>query len=224
MSAPTFSFLNIAGILYLCTMFYLNHLLFGFAMAAVGVALPGMINMTSVSTSLKKGLRAGLQFSIGSSIAIFFQVLIAVFFAGFLGRNPEIFIYLKRAAIFIFLVLSIVFLYQALHPKEVSGSSRKGSAFLTGMVITNLNVLNIPYYFTFSTYLKANRFLSLQAPFYWFFILGSALGALSLLAAYAHFADYISKRAAYFTRNINYFLSGIFLMLAIIQVIQLISD
>lgn len=202
-------------------MHYFYHLFFGFAMASIGVTLPGMINMTSVSMSIKRGFPSGLQFSVGASVTVFLQALIAITFAGYLTQNPEVLLWLKQAAIAIFLILAAVFFVQARKPADTQGSDRQGHAFLLGMGIAGMNVLNIPYYLTFSAFLKANGWISLRDPLHWLFLAGALLGSLTFLAAYARFATYIASRADYFARNINYFLSGLFVLLAVVQVVQL---
>lgn len=203
---------------------YLSNLFFGFLVAAVGIILPGLINMTSVSVCLKRGLRAGLLYSTGASITIFIQSLIAVIFADYLSEHEEVFPMIKKLAIFIFLVLSVLFLYQAIKVKEAKASERKGQAFGLGLLIAAMNPLNIPYYFTFGAFLEIDSWINLQSPYFIAFVLGTALGGFTMLTLYAYFAVYIAKRAQYFTRNINYFLSGLFLILAVLQIVQLVGN
>ncbi|MCB0549597.1 MAG: LysE family transporter [Phaeodactylibacter sp.] len=200
---------------------FLSPFFFGFLLAAVGIALPGMVNMTSVSVSIKQGMRAGLWYSAGSSVTIFLQAYIAVAFAGFLSRHPQVFTYIRATSVAIFLALAFFFFYQALHSKEAKASRRKGSPFLLGMAVAGMNALNIPYFFTMGALLKAEGLIHLYAPYHLFFISGITLSAFIMLSAYARFAQFILKRANYFARNLNYFLSGLFLVLAVVQGVQL---
>lgn len=206
---------------YLHPMDFFSPLFFGFLLAALGILLPGMVNMTSVSVSIKRGMRAGLWYSAGGASTIFFQAYIAVAFAGYLSRHPEIFTYIRAASVAIFLALAFFFFYQALRSREVKASRRKGRPYLLGVAVAGMNALNIPYFFTMGALLKAEGLISLQAPGHLFFISGIALGAFTMLAAYARFAQFILKRASYFARNLNYFLSGLFLVLAVVQGVQL---
>ncbi len=201
-------------------MYIFNNLFLGVGTALLGLALPGLINMTSVSMSLSRGLRGGLYYSLGGATTIFFQALIGVAFAGYLSKHLEVFTSLRKIAILIFLILSIVFFYQALYPKVKEGSKRTGTSYLVGMAIAALNILNVPFYFTSGTFLQTTGWVKLTMPFGSFFVVGVAVGAFLGLSAYAYFAQYIDRRAQYFVRNLNYFLSGLFLVLAIVQVIQ----
>lgn len=199
---------------------FISHLFFGFVMGLIGVSLPGMINMTSVGMSLRQGLKAGLHCSAGASTTIFFQAAIAIVFTGYLTKHPEIFEFLKKASIFIFLGLGGLFFHMALRRRVAKSGKRMGGAFFTGMAMAGMNIMNIPYYFTFSSLVKAHGLITLGQSLKWIFLLAAPVGALSLLGSYSFFARSIAGRIEFFSRNINFFLSGLFFLLALIQVIQ----
>lgn len=202
-------------------MFLLNNLVLGFLISAVGIALPGLVNMTGVKVCIERGYRAGLRFCLGAVTTIFLQAWTAVAFAGFLAKNTEWLSFLKGTGVFIFLILSVVFYFQAIKPKMKAGPPKKGTPFLLGMGIAAMNMLNIPFYFTASTFLEASDLLYIKFPSYFLFIGGIVLGAFSALFAYVQFARWIVNRAQFFARHLNYFLSGLFLLLALIQLIQM---
>ena len=202
-------------------MFYLSHLFLGFIFAALSIVLPGLVNMTSVSVSLKDGLRAGFYYSLGAAVTILIQATIAVTFADYLSSHPEIFTFLKKIALGVFLSLGAFFLYKALKPKVAKASERTGLAFWIGFAVAGMNVLNIAYYFTVSTFLSGEGYIKLEQPYNTLFITGIPLGAFMMLFLYARFAQFIANNSRYFTRNINYFLSGLFFILAFVQLFQL---
>ena len=201
-------------------MYAINNLLFGMGTALLGLALPGLINMTSVSMALKRGLLSGMLYSFGGATTIFIQALIGVTFAKYLAEHLDVFTSLRKVAIVIFIMLSAFFLYQALNPKVKEASKRTGTSFLVGVAIASLNVLNIPFYFTSGTFLQSGGWVRLAQPLGWLYVAGVALGAFLGLAAYAYFAQYIDRKAQYFVRNLNYFLSGLFVILAIVQIVE----
>lgn len=200
---------------------FLSPFFFGFLLAAVGIALPGMVNMTSVSVSIKQGMRAVLMVQrrqFGNHIPASLHCRCLCGFpqpasSGIHLHPGDVGSDLPGAGIFFF--------YQALHSKEAKASRRKGSPFLLGMVVAGMNALNIPYFFTMGALLKAEGLIHLYAPYHLFFISGITLSAFIMLSAYARFAQFILKRANYFARNLNYFLSGLFLVLAVVQGVQL---
>ena len=200
---------------------YLSHLLFGFIFAAISIILPGLVNMTSVSVSLKDGIKAGFFYSLGAACTILIQAVVAVTFADYLSEHPEIFTFLKKIALVVFLALGGFFLFKALKPKVAKASNRTGLAFWIGFAVAGMNVLNIAYYFTVSTFLAGEGYIYLEQPYNSIFIAGIPLGAFMMLFLYARFAQFIANNSRYFTRNINYFLSGLFFILAFVQLFQL---
>jgi threonine/homoserine/homoserine lactone efflux protein len=191
----------------------------------IALTLPGMVNMSAVKVSIEQGIRAGLKFSLGGTIAMVLQAYLAITFAKFLSANPYVILYLKRAALAIFLILSITFFYLAKKtkiPKE-KYKKRENTPFIFGFVIMGMNMLNIPFLFATSTLLEAKGWVSVEAPDKWLFVLGIALGSWSLLVAYAKFSDIITRRAQFVARHLNYFLSGLFMLLALIQIVFLLN-
>jgi threonine/homoserine/homoserine lactone efflux protein len=201
---------------------YIVHLTLGFGMAFLGLVPPGMLNMTAVRTSIEKGLNSGLRFSAGAASVVIIQAFIALTFANYLSAHPEIFDILKKVAIGIFLLLAFFFYTKARKKFKAEGKQKKGNSFYSGILMSSLNALAIPFYFGFSSVMENKGYIILQQPYISVFVLGAVVGAFSLFATYAKFAETIVKRAQFIAKNINYILSGLFVVLAIVQVISLI--
>ena len=88
---------------------------------------------------------------------------------------------------------------------------------MLGFAVNGMNALNIPYFFTTATFLQARGLIRLQAPYHLFFAIGVAISTWGMLAAFARFAQYIEQHASYLARHLNYFISGLFLILAMAQ-------
>lgn len=199
------------------------HSLYGFVILAGGVALPGLVNMTTVRVCLKRGFGAALQFNIGATVATFIHCYIAIAFAGLLSHNPNFLVYLRQMALLLFLVLSFVFFYQAISQRAARASKQKKlRPILLGFLVAAMNVLNIPAVFAFGTYLRARGQIVFAAPYRFFFLIGAALGAFTMLSVYAAFAERINQNAnGANIQRLNYFMSGLFLLLALVQGLQL---
>jgi len=200
---------------------YVNQLLLGFGITFLPVAIPGMINMTGVSVSIRRGLRAGILFALGASAALYIQAFVATTFSGYLSAHPEFMDFLKKAAVGIFLLLSLVFFHQAGKAKVARGAESSGKAHVFGFFIAAMNPLKIPYFFTVGTFLETQGLLVPTLANRGFFATGVMLGAAATLTLYAYFSRFIQEHANYLARNINYFLSGLCLLLAFVQLIQL---
>ncbi len=202
---------------------YIVPLFIGFLAAFVGLLAPSMLNMTAARTSIEKGKKAGIQFAAGAASVVFVQGFIAVTFAKYLVAHPEVITKLKTAAIFVLLALSIFFFIQARKKFKAEGKDKKGNNFIVGLGMSSLNMLAIPFYLAMATLAENNEWMTIEQPYSTVFVLGAVLGAFSLFAMYASFADVIARKAQFIAKNINYILSILFIVLAIVTAIQVLK-
>lgn len=199
---------------------YIVPLLVGFLAAFIGLLAPSMLNMTAARTSIEKGKKAGIQFAAGAASIVFVQGFIAVTFAKYLVANPDVITKLKTAAIFVLLALSIFFFTQARKKFKAEGKDKKGNSFIVGLGMSSLNMLAIPFYLAMATLAESKGWMTIEQPYSTIFVVGAVLGAFSLFATYASFAEVIAKKAQFIAKNINYILSVLFIVLAIVTAIQ----
>ena len=204
-------------------MSYISHILLGFLMAYIGLVPPGMMNMTAVRMSIVKSLSSGLRFSAGAAFVVIFQAYIALSFAKYLSQHPEVLDTLKKIAVVVFIALAIFFFLQARRKFEAEGKDRKGNEFWAGALMSSMNMLAIPFYFGYSTIMETKGWIVLEQPYITFFVIGAVTGAFALFATYSYFAQTIVKRAQFIASNINYILSGLFVVLAVVQLINLVA-
>lgn len=203
-------------------MIYFLHLLYGFVVAFTVMISPGMLNMTALKISLDVGKVDGLKFVLGTSIIIFLQVGIALFFADFFVNHPKIILIIEEIGVVVFLLLAIFFF--KLSRKNTPHATKKvrRNYLLAGIGIASLDLLTIPFYITVSAYLASANHIILNTPYTLFFMFGVALGSFTILNLYVNYAYLIAKKVSFITKNINVILSLIFLILGIITFIKLI--
>jgi len=203
-------------------MIYVLPFLIGFLVAFIGLLAPAMLNMTTARTSIEKGKKAGFQFAAGAASVVFIQGYIAVTFAKYLVENPEIIKKLNIAAVFVLFGLSIFFFIQARRKFEVTGKSKKGNNYLSGLLMSSLNMLAIPFYLAMATLAESEGWMTNEKPYSIIFVVGAVLGSFFLFSVYAVFAKSIALKAAFISRNINYILSVLFIGLAMFTLIKLL--
>ncbi len=189
-------------------------------MAFISLILPGMLNMTAVRTKIEKDQRSALLFALGAAIVVIPQVYIALAFANYFVKNPEVIENLTLAGIVVLFILSVVFFFQARKKFRGEGKKEKGNFLLMGMLMSSVNMLVIPYYLVLSSVLEAKGLLAMKQPFISIFVAGVFLGALALFTVYVLFASVIEKKAQFIAKNINYILSLLFLILGILTLIK----
>ena len=193
----------------------------GLAVAAGGTLFPGMLNMTAVSTALRAGRRAGFRFAAGMASTFMVQAGIAIFFAEWLTRHPQVITGMKQWAIVIFITLAGFFLWKALRARaaEVPADERPyyGSPYVRGIGMALMNFLTLPYCFALGGWLISDGYLDTTLWAKFGFTWGAGAGAMVIFGTYARMAEWIRANAAYFTRNINFILSGLFVVLTLVQ-------
>jgi len=199
----------------------LTYIFFGFMMAYIGLIPPGMLNMTTVRTAIEKGKPAALQFAAGAASIVTIHSFVAVYFAKYLGDHPELIAKLKVAGIVVFFILSIFFFMQARKKFKAEGKKEDGNYFMTGLFMSAINMLGIPFYLGASALMESKGWITLGGVNNYYLVIGAVLGAFALFATYAQFAAIITKKAAFIAKNINYVLSGLFLVLGIVLIIKM---
>jgi threonine/homoserine/homoserine lactone efflux protein len=197
------------------------HLLYGFLMSFIGVTPPGMLNMTSLRIKIEKNSKSAYLFAIGAAFIVIPQALIALSFTKYFVKHPEVIERLKIGGFFVLLVLSVFFFFQARKKIKAEGTKKKGNYFFIGMFLSSINMLAIPYYFFFSSFLQDKDLIIMAQPYISFFVAGTFLGTLALFTVYIQFAKIIEKRVQFIARNINYVLSILFFVLSILALTSL---
>lgn len=192
-------------------------------MAYIGLLPPGMLNMTTVRTTIEKGSRAGLLFALGAASVVLIQASVALIGANYLNKNPEVIESLKVAGVVVFMLLAIFFFIQARKKFKAEGKEKQGNFFFTGLFMSSINMLAIPFYFGWSAVFSAKGWLIMEQPYILIFVIGAMLGAFALLLTYSGFANVIVKRAQFIARNINYILSVVFVFLGISTLLNVLN-
>lgn len=202
---------------------YVIHLIAGMLMAYIGLLPPGMLNMTTLSTTLKDGRKSGRRFAAGAASIVFVHAGIAVIFARYLNEHPSIIERLRYAGIPVFLGLAIFFYIKG--KKAFSGKGKEGMAnpFLQGLTMSSFNMLGIPFYLGISTLLQNKGYITLQSPEMYFVIIGAVIGAFALFMTYSILAEKLIIRISFIAKNINFVLSGLFVILAIVLLVNVLT-
>ncbi|MEM1322643.1 MAG: LysE family transporter [Bacteroidota bacterium] len=204
---------------------YLLHLLLGFTLSFIGSLPIGMINMTVAETTIRKGMKAGLIIALGASLVELLQALVAIKFSSIFTSNPDIGQFIQWIAVPILLGLGLYYLTRKEKPQQQSPETPEKAAklpqFSKGLFISALNVLAIPYWIFYGSYLRAEGWLMTNSSLL-IFATGVMLGTFVLLWLYARLSlAIVSKvqRIAHFT---NQFIGIIMLLFGIFQLIRVL--
>ena len=206
----------------------MTHLLFlffaTFFAAILASAPPGLLNVNAAKTSVEKGKREGVIFGFGIAVMVMLQAYLAVRIAKFLSRNPEVVEGLMKAAVFIFAVLSVFFFVKASKKTRQTATLEKGTitnSFSKGMFLAMLNLLQIPFYSGLNSFFHAQRIMNFEVLDEVLFIVGAGLGTFFVMYSYVFYFNKLETKTNRFSKNSNYILSGLMLLLLIITLARI---
>ena len=199
----------------------------GLMLAFVGMIPPGLLNMAAAKISLKEGYSRGVIFSVGVCVTVIVQTIIAVTFARYLSKHPDIINVLERVALVLFILLSIyffVFAKKEPKPDIDQNVKSKHSRFFLGMFLACLNVLPIPYQAYMSITLAGFGWLAFDYTSVTSYIAGVGTGTFVMLYIYIFFFDKIKNKKFTSQKNMNYFIGTITAIISIITLINVIKE
>ncbi|MAP80187.1 MAG: lysine transporter LysE [Aequorivita sp.] len=166
------------------------NFLIGLFGSFIGVLPPGLINMYAAKISMKEGRKKGFLFAIGVCITVMIQTYVALIFAGYLGRHPEIVSMLQKVALGIFLTLTIYFIFIAKDTRRElpeDPENTKKNRVILGLLIALLNLLPIPYWIYLSITFSAFNIFTFSQPAILLAVVAAGVGTFGSLALYIQF-------------------------------------
>ncbi len=202
------------------------NLLVGFFGSLIGVLPPGLINMYAAKISMKEGRKRGFLFSAGVCITVMLQTYLALIFAGYIGKHPEIVSMLQKVALGIFISLTIYFFFIAKDTRREfkdHGQNSKRNRFFLGIFIALLNLLPLPYWMYLSITFSAFNAFSFSYPELWVAVIGSGLGTFVSLAFYVQFFR-PKEHSRKLKLNMNYVIGIVTAIISVITFIKIIKE
>jgi len=179
-----------------------------------------MLNMTTLKISLEKNKNEANYYSLGVSLVVFIQAYIAVLFTKYIYENPSFLESLEKAGVVIFFILTIYFFKQSKSKKVKASKDRKGNSFLSGVLLSLLNMFAIPFFCGIIATLEMFNLMSFDRFPVAFFIIGSTIGTFCILFLYGKFAKSIQKKTGKLTKDISLILSIITGLVAVFMLIK----
>jgi threonine/homoserine/homoserine lactone efflux protein len=198
----------------------------GFFTAAIGIAIPGLINMTAAKVSIRDGKDRAILFTYGAIVIIFFQTLLAVLFAKYIDSRPDVVVLFREIGMVIFMVLTVYFLFIAKKPKpkkeQIKMRSRT-SRFFLGMLLSALNFFPIPYYVFVTMTMASYELFHFEKVPIALFLLGVVLGSFTIFYCYISFFKKIESKTDFFFKNSNTIIGTITGIVALITLFNVVK-
>ena len=204
----------------------LSNFAIGFLGAIIGVIPPGLLNITAAKISMMQGRKVALLYATGVCITVCLQTYIALIFARYLDRHPEIIDTLRKVALGIFISLSLYFFFLAKDtrrevPKETNYSTT--NRFFYGIFLAAINLLPLPYWVYISITFSAFGWFSFDHWSLAAAVLASGLGTFVMLFIYAQF--FRKKEGKKKIRlNMNYLIGIVMAIISVITFIKIFQE
>ncbi|MEQ9583347.1 MAG: LysE family transporter [Arenibacter sp.] len=204
---------------HLLTLFFAT-----FSAAFMATVPPGLLNMNAAKISVEKGKTNGIIFSLGVSTMIIIQAYISVLISKFLFKNPEIIDLLLKIALIVFAFFAVYFFVKAkkkkLNRPKIVKVSKKNS-FFKGILLAAVNLLTIPYYSGLNAMWNASGWIQFQFRDIATFILAAGCGTFTVLYLYTVYFTKLETKNNRFSKNSNYILSALMMLLLVITLIRI---
>ncbi len=204
---------------HLLTLFFAT-----FSAAFMATVFPGLLNMNAAKTSVEKGKTAGIMFCVGVAMTIMVQAYVGVLISKYLFRNPGVIVSLQKAALIVFAFFALFFFMKAKKSKEkpltLTPISKKNS-FFKGVLLAALNFLTIPYYSALNVMWNSSGWIQFAFWDIAIFVFAAGCGSFTMLYLYTVYFNKLEARNNAFSRNSNYVLSLLMLILLVITLIRI---
>lgn len=207
-------------------MYFILPLFLGIMTAIVGILPPGLINMTAAKVGLKEGRIRAFVFASGATLVILIQTFIALLFARFIDKNPQVVLLLREIGLLVFIVLTIYFFWT---PKKIIPNDKivklnsKKSRFFYGMLLSSLNFFPIPFYVFVSVTLASFNYFHFKNQLIYLFVIGSGIGSYFAFYCYITFFKKLETKTSFILNNMNYIIGSITGLVSIITLFNVIK-
>lgn len=200
---------------------------FTFGAAFIASLPPGLLNLNAAKTSVEKGKANGIIFGLGVAIAVMLQTYLAVRIAKYISRNPHIIELLLQIALVVFFVLAIYFFFKAKKQHKepfVVTEAKKRNSFSKGVFLALINLLAVPYYSGLNTVFHGQGIMTYKVIDEVFYILAAGSGTFLAMYIYVVYFNKMEQKTNAFSKNSNYILSVLMVVLFIITSIRIFNQ
>lgn len=205
-------------------MAFVYYLFFGIFGTIISTSLPGLLNMYSAKISMTQGKKNAFLFAAGVSLAILIETLIALVFARFLDKNPDIITILQKVVLGVFISTTIYFFFIA---KDVSKKAvnekvnSKTNLFFRGFLLSAINLLPVPYWVYISITFSSFKWFTFSHLSVFATVIGSTIGAFFVMAVYIWFFR-PKENQRKMALNMNYLIGTVTAIISIFTLIKII--
>ena len=197
---------------------------FTFGAAFFASLPPGLLNLNAAKTGVEKGKANGVIFGLGVAFAVMMQTYLAVRIAKYISRNQHFIEVLLQVALVLFFILAIYFFIKAKKQHRepfVVVEAKKRKSFSKGVFLALINLLAIPFYSGLNTVFHTQELMRYKIADEIIFIIAAGSGTFLAMYLYVFYFNRMEHKTNAFSKNSNYILSALMVLLFIITCFRL---
>ncbi len=200
-------------------MYYINALLSGILVTAIGAVPFGLVNLYVLDISNKRGARAGMTIAFGAALVEVIYGITAIMAGMVIIKLLDEYSYLNYIIASVIGLVGVMFFFKKTTQKGNSAVGIKG--FWKGVFLNLISIQVLLFWLVAIPFLYSqNRFNDAPA-FVFTFLAGIWIGKISVLWIYARMSRIILSKSDILARNINRIIGVILLITGMIQIIKL---
>ena len=197
----------------------IKNILVGFLVSFIGSIPLGYLNVVGFEIYERRGLEQTQFYLTGVVLIEFFVIFATLIFANKLNSNIKLLKFIEAFSIIFMFVLAYVF-YSSASSEDANSNvfSNVGqSFFLTGLLYSSLNFIQIPFWLSWNLYLLNGNYIEVSNSRKHFYVFGTFFGMLTLILSLHYFATNVNFLSKYLMQII---IPLVFLGLGIFQAIK----
>ena len=180
----------------------LKNIIVGFLVSFIGSIPLGYLNVIGFDIYTKNGLNETIFYLLGVICVEFIVIFGTLLFANKLNNNKKLLKYIEGFSIIFMFLLAYIFYSSSnseMENKTVFAVVSQ-SFFLTGLLFSSLNFIQIPFWLSWNLYLVNGKYIEVSNSRKYFYVFGTVAGTffgmLTLILALQFFStqvDFLSK-------------------------------
>lgn len=186
--------------------------------AIIGAVPLGLVNLTVLEVSYKKGVSDAMKLAGGASIIEIMFVLIALFAGNYITIAMDNVEWVKWLFVFVPFLIGIYFLQRKNHFE--TSSQKKTNNYLRGAVLNLISIQVLLYWIFAITYLYRSKHFVNEVFTIVLIIISVWIGKMIVLWAYALLSKTVLEKFSFLSSRINQVIGFILIVIGIVQFLK----
>ena len=193
----------------------------GFIVSFLGTLPIGVLNVTIMEVSLKKGMQSAIYFAMACALVELFYSYISVQLTRSIADFPALGTITESVASITLFVMGIFYIRK--QQNSVVSKQKSVSSFYLGTLLSVLNVVAFPFWILYTSLLQAKGIVGIsQHSLVIGYVSGISLGTIAGLLPFAYASRFLTGLVALHRHRLDKVIGFIFFFLSFCQFVSLL--